>query len=173
MYTLHSSSTRRYAVDLPHRPQDAVATPNVAPAQEPSALVQPRASNVQQGVLQQQTLGTAPMEIVDNVQRCREVVELLANDHPLALDCEGRLWGMVDVCLVQIAAKSGKCFLFDVRQGGAALFTGGGLRRLLEDVNVLKVGHDLRSDASALYVQYNVFLNHIFDTQGEPWRPDG
>jgi ribonuclease D len=106
-------------------------------------------------------------ELIDSVERCREVVELLATDQPLALDLEGSLWGRkIDVCLLQIASKSGRCFLFDITQGGAALFLDGGLRRLLEDVHVLKVGHDLRSDASALYGQFNVLLNHVFDTQG-------
>lgn len=108
----------------------------------------------------------SPVEVVIDPKRCREVVKLLTSDQPLALDCEGRLWGKIEICLVQIASKSGKIYLFDIKEGGPALFTEGELRLLLEDTSVLKVGHDLRSDASALYSQFNVFLNHAFDTQG-------
>jgi ribonuclease D len=107
--------------------------------------------------------------VVDTVEQCRKVVdEVLTHDHPLALDCEGVNLGDKggSLCLVQIATKSGRCFLFDVEQAGSRLFSEGGLQRVLEDVHVLKVGHDLRADAAALFAQHGVFLNYIFDTQG-------
>lgn len=112
---------------------------------------------------------TAAAVIVEDVQRCREVVEsILAHDHPLALDCEGVDLGdkSGSLCLVQIATRSGRYFLFDVTKGGSRHFSEGGLRRVLEDVHVLKVGHDLRADASALFAEHGVLLNHVFDTQG-------
>jgi hypothetical protein len=37
---------------------------------------------------------------------------------------------------------------------------------VLKDVHVLKVGHDLRANASALFAEHGVLLNHVFDTQG-------
>jgi ribonuclease D len=108
--------------------------------------------------------------IVEDVQRCRETVQVLIKDHPLALDCEGDLSSRKGgLSLVQIATKSGRCFIFDVQKGGGdRLFVEGGLRHVLEDVSMLKVGHDLRADARALLQQHSIFLNHIFDTQGAP-----
>jgi ribonuclease D len=111
--------------------------------------------------------------IVEDLQRCREAVRIMAGDHPLALDCEGELSGRKGgLSLVQIATKSGRCFIFDIQKGGDRFFLEGGLRRVLEDVSVLKVGHDLRADSRALFQQHNVFLNHIFDTQGTHSPPN-
>jgi len=97
------------------------------------------------------------------------VAKLYEGDHLLALDLEGDLSSSTpDVCLLQIATPSGQCFLFDLLcpDGAHQLFTVGGLGRLLEDVRVMKIGHDLRADSAALYKQFHVFLINTFDTQG-------
>lgn len=105
--------------------------------------------------------------IVKDVEHCKEIVGILEKDHPIAIDLEGTLGGNVRVSLVQIGANSGRCYLFDLLEGGEELLTSGGLARLLEDSNVHKVGHDLRADAAALYQQFNIVLNNVFDTQGK------
>jgi hypothetical protein len=138
---------------------------NQKPATNPPATQTPAATVPEAGGSAAPP-ATEPV-IVKDVQHCQQVVELLERDQPIAIDLEGALWGKIDINLIQIAAKSGRCFLFDLVQPEAAkLFTEGGLGRLLEDVRVLKVGHDLRSDATALFKQFNIFMNHAFDTQG-------
>ncbi len=175
----HAPNDSKLTLSLPVDAQPAAAPVAAQAAAPPTAKASAHGSVVQPSPVAVPTpaaapklasVGSAPaVVLVDTVEQCRKVVdEVLNHDHPLALDCEGVDLGDKGgrLCLVQIATKSGWCFLFDVEQAGSRLFSEGGLQRVLEDVHVLKVGHDLRADAAALFAQHGVFLNRTFDTQG-------
>ena len=126
---------------------------------------------------------------------CREMVAELSKLEVIAVDCEGvNLSREGELCLVQIGTES-KVYLVDVLEHGRALFEEGGLRALLESAKVRKVLHDCRygrrppppgptgasvnsqrlamccvlrecrGDSDAMYHQYGVALQNVFDTQ--------
>ncbi|XP_031840590.1 egl_like_exo domain-containing protein [Nomia melanderi] len=83
----------------------------------------------------------------------------------VSMDCEGINLGVKgQLTLIQIGTMSGQSYIFD-------LFTcpniiqAGGLQKLLEHPNVIKVIHDCRNDSVNLYRQFNIMLNNVFDTQ--------
>jgi hypothetical protein len=151
-------------------PNTGVLTVRTAtsPAPTPVPTTRPSPSAATAVVASHNDAALATVITVQDVQHCRDVVRKLKDDHPLALDCEGDLWTVEKggLCLLQIASRSGACFIFDILRGGDQFFAEGGLRLLLEDIHVLKVGHDLRADSRALLTQHGVFLNNVFDTQG-------
>jgi len=93
------------------------------------------------------------------------MVEELGKLQVIAVDCEGvNLSREGELCLVQIGTNN-KVYLVDVLEHGRSLFEEGGLRALLESNEVRKVLHDCRGDSDALYHQYGVKLQNVFDTQ--------
>ena len=70
------------------------------------------------------------------------------------------IWGEYG-CL-QVFAKS-TCYLFDMLQISQAVLQQ--LKAILEDVVVTKVIHDCRQDSAALYYQFGIKLQNVFDTQ--------
>jgi len=86
-------------------------------------------------------------------------------DHKMiAVDCEGvNLGRSGKLTLIQVATAE-KSYLFDSLVGGKEIFDHG-LRQVLEDKNVMKVMHDCRLDSDALFHEFNVKLNNVFDTQ--------
>lgn len=111
--------------------------------------------------------GTMPPNvfIVSQIEECREMVAELTKLEVIAVDCEGvNLSREGELCLVQIGTES-KVYLVDVLEHGRALFEEGGLRALLESTKVRKVLHDCRGDSDAMYHQYGVALQNVFDTQ--------
>ncbi|ELR16495.1 uncharacterized protein ACA1_349110 [Acanthamoeba castellanii str. Neff] len=50
-------------------------------------------------------------------------------------------------------------------KGGSQLFSKGRLQQVLEDVHMLKVGHNLQANTSTLFAEHSILLNHIFNTQ--------
>jgi len=56
-------------------------------------------------------------------------------------------------------------YLFDIVKGGKELFEDGGLRDLLQDPCIMKITHDCRNDSIALFKEYNVRLEKVYDLQ--------
>ncbi|KAG7211295.1 hypothetical protein KM043_010595 [Ampulex compressa] len=83
----------------------------------------------------------------------------------VSFDCEGINLGVKgQLALIQIGTMSGQSYVFDLFTC-PALVQAGGLQKLLEHPNVVKVIHDCRNDSVNLYKQFNILLNNVFDTQ--------
>ncbi|XP_033105609.1 uncharacterized protein LOC117107884 [Anneissia japonica] len=108
--------------------------------------------------------------IIENPADCAAVVEeILSGPKPvtIALDCEGESLGKTGkLTLLQMSTWSGQAYLVDVLAilEPNQFFVGGGLKKLLESPDVIKVIHDCRADNAALYHQYDVSLTNVFDT---------
>ncbi|CAK9832566.1 Egalitarian protein homolog [Anthophora retusa] len=83
----------------------------------------------------------------------------------VSFDCEGINLGVKgQLTLVQIGTMSGQAYVFDLF-ACPNLVQAGGLQKLLEHNDVIKVIHDCRNDSINLYRQFQILLNNIFDTQ--------
>lgn len=98
----------------------------------------------------------------------------------VGFDCEGvDLARHGQLCIMQLAFNDG-IYLVDALEGGNNLMQA--CKPALESVNVTKVVHDCKRDSEALYYQYGIRLNNVFDTQiayslieeqeGKKWMPD-
>uniref|UniRef100_A0A7I4EHD3 3'-5' exonuclease domain-containing protein n=2 Tax=Physcomitrium patens TaxID=3218 RepID=A0A7I4EHD3_PHYPA len=103
-------------------------------------------------------------------------------DQPLVIgfDCEGvDLARYGRLCIMQLAFDDA-VYLVDAVMGGNSLMQACKLG--LESPYVIKVCHDCKRDSEALYFQYGIKLNNVFDTQiaytllkeqhGKKWVPD-
>ncbi|XP_043479267.1 egalitarian protein homolog [Leptopilina heterotoma] len=111
--------------------------------------------------------------VIVNPRECLRIVEDIMNPRRppadgkivISVDCEGVNLGMKgQLTLLQIGTMSGQSYLFDLCTC-PSLIQAGGLQRLLENENVVKVIHDCRNDSVNLYNQFGIVLNNIFDTQ--------
>jgi len=68
------------------------------------------------------------------------------------------------LCLMQIGTQSQEVYAFDMLELGDRAFTLG-LRALFENQDIIKVVHDFRQDADALWHQHKVRARSLFDTQ--------
>lgn len=109
-----------------------------------------------------------------------KVIARLARESIIFVDCEGAdlskgSWrsGVLQaggpglhgqICLMQICTVRGEVYAFDILELGARAFDLG-LKHLLEDANITKVAHDFRQDCDALWHQYSVCVQSLFDTQ--------
>ncbi|XP_014473702.1 PREDICTED: uncharacterized protein LOC106743909 [Dinoponera quadriceps] len=83
----------------------------------------------------------------------------------ISFDCEGINLGVKgQLTLVQIGTMSGQAYVFDLFTC-PSLVQAGGLQKLLEHKNVVKVIHDCRNDSVNLYNQFKIMLTNVFDTQ--------
>lgn len=107
---------------------------------------------------------------------------LLGRESLLFVDCEGAdlskgSWrdGVLQVeassrglhgriCLMQIGTAAGEVYAVDILALGLRAFDLG-LRGLLENPQIIKVAHDWRQDADALWHQFMVSTKGLFDTQ--------
>eukprot|EP01113_Clastostelium_recurvatum_P049161 TRINITY_DN9064_c0_g1_i1.p1 TRINITY_DN9064_c0_g1~~TRINITY_DN9064_c0_g1_i1.p1 ORF type:complete len:546 (+),score=135.51 TRINITY_DN9064_c0_g1_i1:81-1640(+) len=107
-----------------------------------------------------------PYVIISTTRQCvKAVSEIMRNYSFVGMDCEGvRLGKDGKLCIIQICTPT-KIYFFDVLRGGARLFTERGLRQLLQSEKVVKVIHDCRRDSEALYHQYQLRMQGIYDTQ--------
>ncbi|KAH7985655.1 hypothetical protein HPB52_025486 [Rhipicephalus sanguineus] len=117
---------------------------------------------------QDQTLGDMlrGVRVITKVKECEALVLRLSSQHQLvALDTEGvNLGPQGPLTLVQLATPAAEVFLFDV-QSAPQLFTEGHLRDILEAEHITKVMHDCRNDSAALFFQFGIKLQNVFDTQ--------
>uniref|UniRef100_K1RKW8 Exonuclease 3'-5' domain-containing protein 1 n=1 Tax=Magallana gigas TaxID=29159 RepID=K1RKW8_MAGGI len=105
------------------------------------------------------------VEIVVETSRCRQIVSILSSESVLAVDCEGIALGVEGpMTLLQICTYSGDVYLFDVQEN-RELFSEGHLKIVLESDEILKVIHACSYDSAALYHQFGVTLQNVFDTQ--------
>lgn len=105
------------------------------------------------------------VEIVVETSRCHHIVSILSREAVLAVDCEGIALGVEGpMTLLQICTYSGDVYLFDVQEN-RDLFSEGHLKIVLESDETLKVMHACSYDSAALYHQFGVTLQNVFDTQ--------
>lgn len=104
--------------------------------------------------------------VVVSVRETRQLVSaILGARNPVSFDGEGvNLGPSGPMTLLQIGLVSGHIYIFDVMVERSLMYEGG-LRELLESSDIVKVAHDCRGDAGALYHQFGVTLNNVFDTQ--------
>eukprot|EP00400_MALV-I_sp_L67-5_P000336 gene336-448_t len=101
------------------------------------------------------------IEMIDSRQKCLEALPFLMAERVIGLDSEGvglGRWGRL--CLLQISTKE-KVFLFDPWRDGVV----SALSPVLTNGRVVKVMHDCREDLSALYHQFGIVLDGVYDTQ--------
>eukprot|EP00928_Gymnodinium_smaydae_P050207 TRINITY_DN3379_c0_g1_i1.p1 TRINITY_DN3379_c0_g1~~TRINITY_DN3379_c0_g1_i1.p1 ORF type:complete len:504 (+),score=118.04 TRINITY_DN3379_c0_g1_i1:93-1514(+) len=109
--------------------------------------------------------GVRQGELIDNVDRCEAVCQRLLRCDTLAVDIEGINLGRYgEVCIVQIADRRGRVFLFDVCVLGQKAFSMG-LKKVLEAESVAKLFFDCRGDADALFHLHRVVLRNVLDMQ--------
>lgn len=78
-------------------------------------------------------------EVIEDVRRCRTVVDLLARESVLGVDCEGiSLSAEGPLTLAQVGDSTGHVYLFDILKN-KCLLTQGKLGTLLESQNFIKV----------------------------------
>ncbi|KAK9294308.1 hypothetical protein QLX08_011054 [Tetragonisca angustula] len=108
-----------------------------------------------------------------NVRESLQIIEDIINPRKpppdgkivVSFDCEGINLGVKgQLTLVQIGTMSGQAYVFDLF-ACPSLVHAGGLQKLLEHKDVIKVIHDCRNDSVNLYRQFNIMLNNVFDTQ--------
>lgn len=103
--------------------------------------------------------------LTENSQDLDEAVSLLASEKTLALDCEGVDLGRGgEISIVQLSSRD-RCFLFDVHglKSTAALVIA--LKSILENPEIVKIIHDAKMDADALFYLLEIRLNRVHDTQ--------
>ncbi|CAE8631289.1 unnamed protein product [Polarella glacialis] len=111
----------------------------------------------------------------------RRLLQLLASEPLLCVDCEGadlskgswrngQMQSDIDVplhgriCLIQLGTSAGEAYAIDLLQLGQRAFELG-LGKLLESEQPVKVVHDFRQDADALWHQFGVSVGGLFDCQ--------
>jgi hypothetical protein len=125
-----------------------------------------------------------PVVVIDSVDACRAAVaDIRRRGALVALDCEGtsivrRQPTSPGVALLQMTARGGPCYLFDMcrtepSRSGKALMRRGGLGALLADESITKVVHDRHQDTRALAAAYGCILAGTFDTQEMHMRAEG
>jgi len=105
--------------------------------------------------------------VIANVKESLQIIEELMRKSPsvVSFDCEGINLGIKgQLTLFQIGLPSGQAYIFDLITC-PSLVTAGGLQKLLESDNVIKVIHDCRNDSVNLYNQFGITLRNVFDTQ--------
>jgi len=104
--------------------------------------------------------------VVVSVRESLQIVDdIIKNGQPVGFDGEGvNLGPKGQLTLVQISTVSGQVIIFDV-QTTPAIMTQGGLKKLLESEQIIKVVHDCRNDSAALFFQCDVQVKNVFDTQ--------
>mmetsp|Transcript_25620 Transcript_25620/g.42135 ORF Transcript_25620/g.42135 Transcript_25620/m.42135 type:complete len:468 (-) Transcript_25620:122-1525(-) len=107
------------------------------------------------------------VHIVESLQQCEDfcrIIESATKNGAIVVDCEGvSLSREGELCLIQIFVETGLVVLFDICSLGPSAFDCD-LRQLLEGP-IWKIMHDCRQDSDALFHQFGVRLQHVFDTQ--------
>lgn len=112
-------------------------------------------------------------KIIVNPRESLQIIEDIINPRKpppngkivVSFDCEGINLGVKgQLTLVQIGTMSGQAYVFDLF-ACPNLVQAGGLQKLLEHKDVIKVIHDCRNDSVNLYRQFKIMLNNVFDTQ--------
>ncbi len=106
------------------------------------------------------------IQIVDSISACRGAVSEISNCRVVGVDLEGvRLCRSGEICILQVALPNHRVFLFDICALMVDAFDAGGLRGILSGPSPLKLMFDCRADADALFHQYGVRLDGVYDLQ--------
>lgn len=102
-------------------------------------------------------------EYIDQDYKAKEVLEYLSTFPRLGYDVETTGLKIVDgqdkLLLMQLATEE-KAYLFDPRKMDGTL-----LKPVLEDPNILKIGHNLKFDYQATRRELGIQMDSMFDTQ--------
>lgn len=103
-------------------------------------------------------------------EECLETVSIFRQQEVLAVDSEGIQLGKDGpLTLLQIGTKDGSAYLFDVmldkEEQDKHFFEDTGLGDLLESSEIVKVLHSSGGDSAALFHQFGIKLENVFDTQ--------
>lgn len=105
------------------------------------------------------------VEVITSTSRCQQVVRELEKCDVIAMDAEGVQLGKDGpLTLLQIGTVDHVVYLFDITTN-RNLFSEGKLQSLLTSPRILKVVHSCSGDSAALYFQFNIRLQNVFDTQ--------
>lgn len=103
---------------------------------------------------------------VERLLRALDQERARGSDAPLiAVDLEGDLSEDGQLSLIQVKVGALVPMVFDVLENPEGMVLNAGLGRILEDGTVIKVMHDCRKDAVALFGQLGVRLRCVYDTQ--------
>lgn len=106
-------------------------------------------------------------KIITKLRDCQNLVTHLKSTgtNIISMDAEGvNLGPNGPMTLLQIGTGSGNIFILDL-VACREMLTDGGIKEILESPNIVKVVHDCRNDSAALYYQFDITLNNVFDTQ--------
>jgi exonuclease 3'-5' domain-containing protein 1 len=104
--------------------------------------------------------------LVDSIGACRSAVLEISKHSLISVDLEGvELCRSGEICILQVAVPNHRVFLFDICALRADAFEAGGLRGILSGPTPLKLMFDCRADADALFHQYRVQLDGVYDVQ--------
>ncbi|KAL1456858.1 hypothetical protein WDU94_001548 [Cyamophila willieti] len=104
-------------------------------------------------------------KVITNIKESNTVVDELMKSDLVTFDCEGINPGIKgQITLFSIGQLSGQVYLFDLVTC-PDIVSAGGLSKLLESENVVKVIHDCRNDSILLFEQFGITLRNVFDTQ--------
>lgn len=110
--------------------------------------------------------------VITNVKESLQVIDdIFSRVKPggptvaVSMDCEGiNLGTKGQLTSIQLGLMTGHAFIFDLVTC-PSLVDSGGLQRLLQSQDVVKVIHDCRGDSVNLYNQFQITLTNVFDTQ--------
>jgi len=97
----------------------------------------------------------------------KAVLAILTKEKPIVgVKCLGVNIGQHGgfITLIAVSCWDGKIYLFDVKLCPAIVYEGG-ILRLLQSVELLKVFHNCGPDCATLQKQFGIKVKHFFDTQ--------
>ena len=104
--------------------------------------------------------------LVDSIGACKHAVSEILTHRLVSVDLEGvELCRSGEICIIQVALPNHRVFLFDICALRADAFEAGGLRDVLSGPSPLKLMYDCRADADALFHQYRIQLDGVYDLQ--------
>ncbi|KAL4225464.1 piRNA metabolic process [Mactra antiquata] len=115
--------------------------------------------------------GKIPVIITpENIGEGKRIVQQLINEPLISVDSEGVNLGKDGpLTLLQIGTLDGNVFLFDVmvneKKQDKSFFKRTGIDKLLSSTKIVKVIHSCSGDSAALYHQFGIRLENVFDTQ--------
>jgi exonuclease 3'-5' domain-containing protein 1 len=139
------------------------STSSITPIDDPASLTSLLAS-----VSLSETTSPAPI-LLDTIAECaKHLTVLIDRGDPVAVDFEGvSLSREGRLCLAQIASVdvTQPVFLVDVVKLGFDAFGKGKLGALLQSATIVKLIFGCRSDRDALFHQFGVTLQNVYDIQ--------
>ena len=105
--------------------------------------------------------------VIDNLNDCAtRIGAMIEKSEPIAIDFEGiDLCRHGELCLMQLASRTGAVLLVDITTLGKPAFDEGKLKELLESTSVLKLIYDGRADCDTTFHQFGVHPAYLYDIQ--------